>query len=123
MIELVVAITILLIGTLAAFGTQVVSGQIIDSSEDITIVVSDLETCMEEMLLQSADDMPSHYPEGVEVPGYSNLHVAAQEITPEYLNWSAGDAIPDVLEIELTATWFDGSGRVQRQTLLTTKAR
>ncbi len=123
LIELTVAIAILLVGALAAFATQVMSGQIIDSSEEVTIVVADLETCMEEMMLQSADDMPVLYPEGVEVPGYEGLHVRNEDLIPNYLNWEAGDPIPDLLEIELTATWLDGAGRVQRQSLLTAKAR
>ena len=123
LIELTVAIGILLIGALAAFATQVMSGQMIDSSEDVTIVVSDLQMCMEEMLLQSAEDMPVVYPAGVEVPGYSGLHLRNEDILPSYLNWTAGDPIPDLLEIELTATWLDGVGRIRRQKLLTAKAR
>ena len=123
LVELTIAIAILLIGALAAFATQVMSGQIIDSSEEVTIVVADLEMCMEEMLLQSADDMPIAYPEGVEVPGYEGLHIRNEDLIPNYLNWSAGEPIPDLLEIELTATWLDGAGRVQRQSLLTAKAR
>ncbi len=123
LVELTIAIAILLIGALAAFATQVMSGQIIDSSEEVTIVVADLEMCMEEMLLQSADDMTITYPEGVEVPGYGGLHIRNEDLIPSYLNWSVGEPIPDLLEIELTATWLDGSGRIQRQSLLTAKAR
>jgi prepilin-type N-terminal cleavage/methylation domain-containing protein len=123
LIELTVAIAILLVGALAAFATQVMSGQIIDSSEDVTVVISDLEACMEEMLLQPAGDMPGLYPEGVEVPGYDGLHVRNEGIIPNYLNWADGDPLPDILEIELAATWLDSRGRIQRQSLVTAKAR
>ena len=114
---------ILLIGMLASFASQITSGQIIDSSQDATIIVADLERCMEEVILQPADDIPTVYPEGVAVPGYTGLHVREERIVPRYLNWTPGDTIPDLLEIELAATWVDGVGRMQSQTLLTAKSR
>jgi prepilin-type N-terminal cleavage/methylation domain-containing protein len=123
LVELMVAIVVLLIGALAAFGTQVTSGQMIDFSRDVTVAVNDLEMCMEELLLQSADNMPIVYPEGAPVPGYAGLHLRNGDLVPTYLNWDAGQPIPDPLEIQLTATWLDGSGRIQRQTLTTAKSR
>lgn len=123
LIELMVAISVLLIGTLAAFATQVSSGQIIDHSRDVTVAVGDLEMCMEELLLQSADDMPAVYPQGVPIPAFTGLHLRAEDITPTYPNWVPGDPTPDLLEVSLAATWLDSSGRLQRQTLLTAKSR
>ena len=88
LIELTFAMGILLVGMLVSFASQITSGQIIDSSQDATIIVADLERCMEEVLLQSADDIPTVYPEGVVVPGYSGLHVREELIVPRYLNLS-----------------------------------
>lgn len=118
-----IAIVVLLIGTLAAFGSQVTSGQLIDLSRDVTMAVTDMEMCMEELLLQSADDIPTVYPEGAPIPGYTGLHLRNEDLAPTYLNWDAGEPIPDPLEIRLTATWLDGSGRQQQQTLTTAKSR
>ena len=118
-----IAIVVLLIGTMAAFATQVTSGQMIDFSHDVTVAVSDMEMCMEEMLLQSADDMPTAFPEDAPIPAYSSLHLRNQDLVPTYLNWNAGDPIPDPLEIRLTASWLDGSGRRQQQFLTTAKSR
>lgn len=123
LIELMVAIAVLLVGALAAFGTQVTSSQMIDFSRDVTVAVNDLEMCMEEMLLQSADDMPIVYPQGAPVAGYTSLHLRNEDIVPMYINWNPGDPIPDPLEIRLTASWLDGAGRIQRQTLITAKSR
>ncbi len=123
MIELMVAIAVLLIGALAAFGTQVTSGQMIDFSRDVTVAVGDLEMCMEELMLQSADDMPTAYPPGMPIAAYTGLHLRNEDITPTYPNWAVGDPIPDPLVVQLAVSWLDGSGRIQRQTLLTAKSR
>ena len=123
LVELMVAISVLLIGALAAFASQVTSGQVIDFSRDVTVAVADLEMCMEELLVHSADEMPIAFPEGVSVPAFNALNLRNEDIVPTYLNWDVGQATPDPLEIQLTATWLDGAGRLQTQTLVTAKAR
>lgn len=123
LVELMVAISVLLIGALAAFATQITSGQMIDFSRDVTVAVSDLEMCMEELLVHSADEMPIAYPEGTPVAAFNALHLRNEDIVPSYLNWDVGQPIPDPLEVLLTATWADDAGRIQTQTLLTAKSR
>jgi len=51
------------------------------------------------------------------------VDVRDQDVVPTDVNWESGEAIADPLEILLTASWLDGAGRVQTQTLLTAKSR
>lgn len=123
MLELVVAIAILLVSTLAAFASQVKSHELMDSSRDSASAMTDLEVCIEELLTRTADEMPVAFPPGDSVPGYDDLHLPAESIVPQYPGFVAGGAVPDPLEIVLTATWNDGRGRPQRATLATIKTR
>ncbi len=123
MLELVVAIAILLVATLAAFGSQVKSFELMDSSRDAASAMTDLEVCMEEILTRTADEMPVAFPPGTSIPGYDGLHLASERIVPQYPGYVAGGAVPDPLEIVLTATWNDGRSRPQRATLSTIKTR
>lgn len=123
MLELVVAIAILLVSTLAAFASQVRSFELMDSSRASASAMTDLEVCMEELLTRTADEMPVAFPPGDAVPGFEDLHLPAESIVPQYPGYVAGGAVPDPLEIVLTATWNDGRGRPQRATLATIKTR
>ena len=123
MLELVVAIAILLVSTLAAFASQVRSFELMDSSRDSAAAMTDLDVCMEELLTRTADDMPVAFPPGTPVPGYDDLHLSGERIVPEYPGYVAGGAVPDPLEIVLTATWNDCRSRPQRATLSTIKTR
>ena len=123
MIELLVAITVLLVSLAAAFGSQVASFGVIGSSRDSTLAMAELERCMEEVLTKSSDNIPVDYPEGDPIPGYGDVRLKQQAIAPRYPDYSGSGAIPDPLDVVLEATWLDDRGRLQRLTLTTTVAR
>ena len=123
MVELVLASGILLVTTVAGYGAQVRSAALVDSSAGRMIAMADLETCMEEMLIESASDIPNEYAGGQPVAFYTGLHLRNQQITPEYPGTVAGSPSPDPLEIVLTAQWTNKSGQVQSLRLMTAKAQ
>ncbi len=123
MIELLVAITVLLISLAAAFGSQVASFGVIDSSRDSTLAMTELERCMEEVLTKSSDNIPVDYPAGEAIPGYDDVRLRQQSIRPSFAGYSGSGAVPDPLEVVLEANWLDSRGRLQRLTLTTQVAR
>ncbi|MEL6429346.1 MAG: prepilin-type N-terminal cleavage/methylation domain-containing protein [Planctomycetota bacterium] len=123
MVELLVAIGVLMVATLAAFSTQLKSFQLIDSSRDSTVAMTDLEVCMEEVLTRTVDAIPGEFPEGAPIDGFTGLHLPQQRIVPAYPNYAGFGPSPDVLEVVLTSSWVDGRGRPQAMTLSTAKAR
>lgn len=123
MLELMVAIGILLVATLAAFGSQVRSFDLLGASQDAAVAMTDLEVCMEEVLTRTADAIPTAYPPAEPIAVFDDLHLPQQRIVPTYPGLVAGGAVPDPLEIILTATWNDRRGRPQTLRLTTIKTR
>lgn len=123
MVEMLVAIGVVLVTTLAGFVTQVQSFDLIDSSRDSTVAVTDLEVCVEEIISFSADAIPGEFQTGVPIAAYTGLHLPNQQIVPTYPNYAGVGQVPDTLEITLTMTWDDRRGRPQRLTVTTAKSR
>ena len=123
MIELLVAITVLLVSLAAAVGGQVASFGLIGSSRDATLAMAELERCMEEVLTKSSDNIPVDFPEGASIPGYEGGALNEQVIVPTYPDYGGSGPIPDPLDVVLEARWLDARGRLQRLTLTTTVAR
>ena len=123
MVEMLVAIGVVMVTTLAGFVTQVQSFDLIDSSRDSVVAVTDLEVCVEEVLATSADGIPDAFPAGAPIAAYSGLHLPNQIIVPTYPNYAGIGDVPDTLEIVLTMTWDDRRGRPQILTVTTAKTR
>ncbi len=123
MVELVFASGILLVATIAGYGAQVRSAALIDSSLGRAVAMSDLETCMEEMLVESTSSIPDEFEAGQAIALYNGLHLRNQRIVPEYPGIVAGSPAPDPLEIILTAQWTNKSGQAQSLQLITAKAQ
>ena len=123
MVELIVATSILLLATAAAFGSQLASFGMIDSSRDASVAMNDLEACMEQVLTQSADNIPLRFPAGERIAGFNELHLRGQVVVPSYPNYAGAGDVPDPLDIVLTSTWLDGRGRPQLLTLSTQVTR
>lgn len=123
MLELMIAIVVLLVGTLAAFATQVQSFKLIDASRDAAVAMTDLEVCLEELLALPADDIPVAFPPDTSIPAFEGLHLEDQRIVPTYPGYTAGNPIPAPLEIVLMSSWTDRGGHPRTADLVTVKSR
>ena len=123
MVELAVAVGILMIVNVGAFGTLLQSFDLIKSSRGSNVAMTDLEVCMEQVLAETVDAIPVEFPEGAEIPGFTELHLSGQRITPSYPNLTGSSSTQPVLDIVLTSTWLDDRGRPRSLTLSTAQSR
>lgn len=126
MLELMVAIGVLLVATLSAFGSQLASMNLVTISRETDTAVTDAQACMESILTLQADQIPlasSPYADGQEISGYSNLSNEILIATyPGFPTGSDDSAdVPDPLEIVLTLSWDDHRGRPRSLTLASVK--
>ncbi len=126
MVEVMVAVGVLLVAVLTAFGSQVTSFRLMSASRDDNTAIADLAACMEEVLLRTPDVLPvagSNFAHGAPIAAYEGLHLRDQRIVATYPGYTPGGAIPDPLPIVLTLTWRDGRGLARRMELRSLKVR
>jgi len=126
MVEVMVAIGVLLVAVVSAFGSQLTSFRLMSSSREDNTAIADLAACMEEAMIESVDSLPvagSDYQHGVSIAAFEGLHLREQRIVATYPGYSAGGPVPDPLTIVLTATWLDSRGRARQVTLRSLKVR
>jgi len=126
MVEVMVAVGVLLVAVLTAFGSQVTSFRLMSASRDDNTAIADLAACMEEALLRTPDVLPvagSNFEHGVPIAAYEALHLREQRIVATYPGYIPGGVIPDPLPIVLTLTWRDGRGLARRMELRSLKVR
>ena len=112
LIEMMVAITILLITVAGTTASQVSSNRLIATSAETSAAMADLQTCMEQLLLMPPEELPvagSPYAAGQPVAAFEDMHLEGERIIARYPGF-AGGAVPDPLEILLTITWRDHQG-------------
>ncbi len=125
LIELMIAITVLLVAVLGTFTSQLKARELLQTSRETTIAMADLQGAMEQVLLRPVDLLPiasSAYADDQPIAAYTNLHLPNQLIVADYPGYSGG-AIPDPLPIVLTMTWTDPRGRPRSKTLRSMKTR
>jgi prepilin-type N-terminal cleavage/methylation domain-containing protein len=126
MVEMMVAIVVLLIAVLSAFSSQVTSMNLVTISRENDAAVTDLQGCMEQVLLLPASEIPvagSPYAAGQPIAAYEGLHLEQQRIVATYPGYVVGGDVPDPLTIVLTVTWQDYGGRPRSLVLRSMKAR
>jgi prepilin-type N-terminal cleavage/methylation domain-containing protein len=125
LIELMLAVSVMLIAIMAAFSSQLSSMNLLRASRESNTAMTDLQTAMEEVLLQPIDNIPAagFYPSGQPIAAYTNLNLPTETITPTYPTFGGLGPVPDPLEIVLTMTWQDWRGRPMTAQLATVKAR
>ena len=122
LIELMIAVVLLSIGVLSAFYGQISSLNLLRAARERNTAMSDLESCMEAILSEPLEDIPTDFPAGVSVPDFDGLNLDAQQLVPTYPGF-AGGPVPEPLEILLTATWNDWRGRPQTIRLASMRTR
>lgn len=119
LVELMLSASVLLIGILAAYGTELSSLNLFKTSRETSTAAADLEAVMEQVLLLPHDSIPLTYPSGAAIAAYNNLHLSNETIVPTY---PAGTTA-DPLEIRLTISWNDYAGRPRTMRISTMKAK
>jgi len=126
MVEVMVAIGVLLVAVVTAFGSQLTSFRLMSSSREDNTAIADLAACMEEVMLETVVTLPvagSVYAHEASIAAFEGLHLREQRIVATYPGYVAGGPVPDPLTIVLTATWRDSRGLARRLELRSLKVR
>lgn len=126
MVEVMVAIGVLLVAVVTAFGGQLTSFRLMSSSREDNAAIADLAACMEEVMLEPVAGLPvagSPYEQDVPIAAFEGLHLRQQRIVATYPGYVAGGVVPDPLTIVLTATWRDSRGLARRLELRSLRVR
>jgi hypothetical protein len=122
----VIAFGVLLIAVISALSSQLTSMRLMSSSRETAIAMSDLQGCMERLLLRPTESIPvpgSEFEAGQPVAAYTNLHLGNETIVPAYPGYVLGGDVPDPLPIVLTLDWTDPQGHGRSLTLRSMKTR
>jgi prepilin-type N-terminal cleavage/methylation domain-containing protein len=125
LVELLVSICIVTIVLVGAGVAQSVSFGLNRTTEETATAVADLESALESMLLlQPAEiaDPAGPFADGQPIAAFTDLHLENQRIVPRYPN-VVGGVVPDPLEIVLTITFDDHSGRQRSLSLASMRTR
>lgn len=120
MIEMLIAISVILVALGASYMSQLTSMSVIEQSRDRAQALMDLEACMEQVVLLPSASLPvagSAFEHGVPVGMYEGLHLPEQRIVVTYPEFDPAQEVPDPLQVVLTATWEDRMGHVYSQRL------
>jgi type II secretory pathway pseudopilin PulG len=126
LIEIVIAFGVLLIAVMSALSSQITSMRLMTQSRETAVAMSDLQGCMERLLLVRADQIPiagSDFEIDQPVDAYTDLHLTNEQIVPTYPGYVLGGTVPDPLPIVLTLTWNDPQGHARRLELSSMKTR
>lgn len=131
LLEVMIAISVLLITLAATTAGQLSSRNLTDTAAESSTAMSDLRACMEQLLLEDLDAMVlpgSDFPDGGEVTEFNVvtagsslsqddvedlndakaplvLNLPEGSIVVDYPNYDGGLDVPDPLEIRLTYSW------------------
>ena len=120
MVEMIVAITVLLIAVLSTSVAQIAALRLQDGAKETNVALADLESAMESVMAMSIDTIPidgSRFEAGQPVAAYEGLHLRDQRIVTTYPGYTLGGVVPDPLPIVMTTTWTDRRG-AQRSAVL-----
>ena len=125
LLELMFALTIMAIGVMAAFMSQMGSLSLMRSAEEQEVILTDLQACVESMLSLNPEELPisgSDFEADQPIAEFEGLHLRDERIVARYPEYSGGTP-PDPLIVRLEATWTDFDGRDQQLELSTAVTR
>jgi len=109
-----------------ALSSQLAASDLVQTGRETAIASTDLQSCMERILLEQVEEIPlegSEFEEGQPIGLFEGLHLDSERIVPNYPGYTPGGAVPDPLPIVLTITWRDFSGRQRTMQLRSMKTR
>jgi prepilin-type N-terminal cleavage/methylation domain-containing protein len=112
-IELMMATVLLVVAVAAALSGQILSFNLLKTSRETNLAMSDAQAALELMLATFKDDLAvaGSYAHGVPIAAFNGLHLENEVVTPTYPNYVAGAPVPDPLQIVVTVNWDDWAGR------------
>lgn len=116
LVETVVSLAVVGIMVMALLQTQVSNLQVTRTSNDLIVATAELQSCMEQALALGPEGLlgpGSAFVHGAPVAAFDNRVLKHQSIVVEYPSYTAGDPIPETLEIRQTLTWTDSSGQAR----------
>jgi prepilin-type N-terminal cleavage/methylation domain-containing protein len=121
LLELMIAISIMLIGVAAAFGGQVSTQSVIRQSRETQLALTQLETVAESVIAQVPQDLPEGqaFADGQPVDLPTETSLRNLQVVCTYPDFVAGQPVPNPLEVVITATWTDFEGRARNLALAT----
>ena len=125
-VELLISLAILVVAVLSAFGSQLATLRLVDTSRQTQIALDDLRACMERILSLPAADLPiagSDYEHGQAVEAFTDLHLDEERMVATYPGWTPGAEVLDPQPVVLTLTWSDEMGRERSLALRSLVAR
>jgi len=122
MLEVLLAMSVLLIAVVAAISSQITSMNLVRSTRESNTAMADLQTAMEELLVEDAEELPFNFPPGTPLAPFTNLNLNGESIVPTYPGWGGGP-VTDSIQIVLTMTWNDWRGRPMQMRLATMRVR
>lgn len=96
-----VAMSVLALALGYSMRVQSGSMKLIETNQDNMTAIADLQAAMEQVLLQTHDNIPVNFPAGTPIAAFTNLHLPNQQIVPSYPDGTTADP----LEIQLTLTF------------------
>jgi prepilin-type N-terminal cleavage/methylation domain-containing protein len=126
MIELMCAVVVLVVAISAAIAAQIIGNNLLRTSRESNVALSDLQGAMELAILQAPAALPvapSEFQAGVPNPRFANLHLRNQSVTATYPGYVVGGAIPDPLQVVMTIQWNDYLDRPRTLSLATMRTR
>lgn len=122
LVEVMVALSVLALALGYTMRVQGGAMALIESNQDSMTATADLQAAMEQVLLQTRDNIPVNFPEGVPIAAFTNIHLPNQQIIPSYPDGAGADP----LEIQLTLTFTNmkhGTDVPRAMTLFSMKTR
>jgi prepilin-type N-terminal cleavage/methylation domain-containing protein len=113
-LELMFAITVMLIGLAAAFGGQVGTRNVVRQSRETQLALTQLETVAEAIIAEVPDKLPvagSAYAHGQEVALPTEVGLRDLAVICTYPGYTAGSPVPNPLQVHIEVTWTDFQGR------------
>ena len=119
-----VSIAVILVTVVGALSAHLTSRNLMRTAHETDMAVADLQAAMERVMLLSPDLIPvGNYPAGQSIAAFDDLHLRQERIVPTYPGFLPGGAVPDPLQVTLTATWRSFEGRTRTLTLSCAKTR
>ncbi|QDU67824.1 PulJ/GspJ family protein [Engelhardtia mirabilis] len=124
-LELMLAMTVMTVGLVAAFSGQIGTQQVMRQSRETQLVLTRLETVMEYIHAQKPEDLPTNpvVAHGKTAPLDDDLGLDNLKIITLYDGYVPGVEPPDPLHFKITGAWTDFEGRQRSLTLASVVTR